>query len=1106
MRPARLGLALLAAAALSAGAAERACAVTDSVLVRVGGDLAGRTGDYIDVPVTVDLSGAPGRQLGSYGGQLTWNPAVLAFVQIDNGTFAAPQVNSTAADSGRLVLAAVQPTGAGGVVTLFVARFYVLSDTAESNVAIAINEMSASAASVTAFENLLPLVRYVQGTFCRSLGRWGDVNGDGQVNSLDALVALSVVVGIPVDTTIMTPALADVDGDGAITSRDALIMLSYAVGLPVTGFRVLLPAAGACATGAATTLAVSPDSIELEAGQGVAVSVQASDASGRAVPADSVTWTSSNPAVAGYDAVGGQVLGRSAGVATLTAQLGPGVQGTLKVSVLARRTTWYVDVQRALNAPVQVGSQAWPFQYIGDAVGIAQSGDTVLVAGGTYEEEVDANVSVVLLGDSTNRPVLDPRGGSYWSTYDDALSLSSPGTPLVVANFDVRAGAVYLVGHDVTVRNVAVEGLSGTSTSAGLEISSGNYTPAPSPQAGARLAFLSGQSLGNVLVSGVVVSGDSLATGILVDQADTATLVGNTVSRASAGTSVTCGGGPSASSGILVVEASVSVLRGNTVVNPVCQGIGAYDQTQSQAASDIGRTIISANRVSGATGIGIGAAARLVALDHNAVRNTGLIAGQQSYGQSVGIHTGQLYNGEQGVLAPDSVTSVADTILSSGGRGFAVDTAGSVVVDSMVVANTGLDSSGYYEGYGYGYGDAVDLNLGGAFVVRHSHLSTPLFDNAIFSCNGGTSLRTLGNRIVNSGYAGISTVPCSESGIGVDSLFSTADTILDSYASGILATYTPYTFVDAAVVDSAGNFNAIDVDDGGYLRVQNSSARRSYYAGVRGYYMNHVEIVGDTLVGNLSNGIYLESVGDSVLVQGNRIDSTLYTGIWLNGSVNAIVDSNRVVNNGTNGILFGASGGVVTRSRFQNNGWEGVQVADVGECCGYDSVVVRQSVIEASDTAGAGVYSSYGSVLDAAFNYWGDSAGPTCKAEFNVGGCSPNATVGDSIATTGVIFTPYLAAEPSPAPPAPPARTPVLAAMRAASGIQARAAGLRGRASNGSAGSAKPSHPRPHAVFGLGRGILPATVARGPAQPRAGAQSRHAPVKVSGIRLKLRRP
>ncbi len=58
--------------------------------MRVGGDLAGRMGQTIDVPITVDLSGAPGRQLGSYRSQLTWNPALLELVQVKAGNFAAP--------------------------------------------------------------------------------------------------------------------------------------------------------------------------------------------------------------------------------------------------------------------------------------------------------------------------------------------------------------------------------------------------------------------------------------------------------------------------------------------------------------------------------------------------------------------------------------------------------------------------------------------------------------------------------------------------------------------------------------------------------------------------------------------------------------------------------------------------------------------------------------------------------------------------------------------------------------------------------------------------------------------------------------------------------
>jgi hypothetical protein len=195
VRAARYLVSLLGTTALMLLVARPARADADSVLVRVGGDLSARAGDHIDVPVTVDLSGAPGRALGSYNARLSFNSAILQFQGAGPGNFAAPQINT---DSGRVRLAAVLPAGASGVVTIFVARFYVVADSAQSPVTVAFDGMSA-----TPPENLVPLLRIVPGTFCRSLGRWGDVNGDGQSNSFDALVALSVVVGIPVDTTTM---------------------------------------------------------------------------------------------------------------------------------------------------------------------------------------------------------------------------------------------------------------------------------------------------------------------------------------------------------------------------------------------------------------------------------------------------------------------------------------------------------------------------------------------------------------------------------------------------------------------------------------------------------------------------------------------------------------------------------------------------------------------------------------------------------------------------------------------------------------------------------------------------------------------------------------
>ena len=1074
MKPGRVVLAFLAATLAAVVLPARALADADSVLVRVGGDLTARAGDTIDVPVTVDLSGAPGRQLGSYTAQFTWNPNVLLLEAINNGTFAPPQVNGAASDSGRLQLTAAQPAGAGGVVTVFVVRFYVLSDSAPSSVTVSFSEMSATSTSVTPFEVLLPLLRYVQGTFCRSLGHWGDVNGDGQANSLDALVALSVVVGIPVDTTVMKPALADVDGDGQVTSRDALIILSAAVGLPVTGYRVLLPAAGGCATGAATTLAVTPDSIELEAGQGVAVVVQATDASGRAVPTDIVTWTSSNPAVAGYDPAKGAVQARSAGIATLTAQLGPGVRGTLKVSVLARRTTWYVDVQRALNAPVQVGAQAWPFQFIGDAAAIAQDGDTVLVASGTYEEIVSTGTAVTVLGDSTNRPVIDPRGVPYnWFPYDNAFYVGASGAPLVLANFVVRAGSVYLSGLGVSVRNVAIEGLSGTSGTA-LEISSSYNESAPA-------------NPGNVLVSNVAVTADSVNSGILVDLADTATIVNSSAIRSVPGGAVEgfCGYGGYTGGGITIQQASVSLLSGNTVINPACQGIGVFDYPSVFVTSDLGRATITGNRVTGAPGMGIAVGTREVALGHNAVKNVGS-PGSGNTGAGI-------YVFDDG-LAPDTVTSLGDTIQNSSARGFVIDTATTAVLDSLVVDSVGQN------GYGGDFG--VQFKSGGRYALRHSHVSNTLSDDAVTACGAHAVLRTNGNRITGAGWDGISVYNqygCSgrESNISPDTLISTSDTITDSYTGAIYVSNARYAVVDSAVVDSAGTTSSgIDIEQGAWMRVSNSSVRRASYTGIYVYEVNHTEILKNSTVADSTNGIYVYGAVDSVLVQGNSVDSSGAEGIYLDGTINVAMDSTKVTASGASGVSIGfMSGGLITRSRFEGNARYGLERPS--NCCNTDSVVVRQSAIEGNLLGGIGNFDTEmsESIFDADSNYWGDPNGPRCAAFIE--GCSGLSVTGDSITTNNVLFDAWLSgAPPTPAPPfrvlASRAASRTASAARPATVTRAAAhASPSARKAQRAGGTATPTAARPAMVAA-------------PHVRRIAPAPWHRPIHAAGIKISRR--
>ena len=69
----------------------------------------------------------------------------------------------------------------------------------------------------------------------------GGVNGDGAVNSTDALIILSADVGI--NTSQYCPMnCGDVNGDGCVNSTDALIILSYDVGISVP----YLVGSGAC--------------------------------------------------------------------------------------------------------------------------------------------------------------------------------------------------------------------------------------------------------------------------------------------------------------------------------------------------------------------------------------------------------------------------------------------------------------------------------------------------------------------------------------------------------------------------------------------------------------------------------------------------------------------------------------------------------------------------------------------------------------------------------------------------------------------------------------------------------------------------------------------
>ncbi len=1108
----RLAAALCAGLLSLAGAAPARAAAADSVLVRVGGQLSARAGDNISVPITVDLSGAPGRALGGYRAVLRFNPALLYFQGAQDGGFATPQVNSTySTDSGKVVLAALQPSGASGTVVLFNAKFWVQSDTGQSPVTITFEEMTATATSVTPFEDLTGLLRIVNGTFCKSRGLWGDANSDGYANSLDALVALSSVVGIPIDTTLMKPALTDVDGDGRVTSRDALIILSYAVGLPVSGYRVLLTAPGACGTGSPITIVVTPDSVELQAGQAAYVQLDARDSTGRSVTVDSGTVVSSDPSVAAFlnGNSGANVQARAPGVATFTVRLGPGVAATFKVTVIARRTTWYADVQRARNAPTQTGTQALPFEFIGDALLVAHDGDTVRVASGTYEEVVSQRVSVALLGDSVNRPIIEPRGAPTWYSWYDAVDLGSYTGKVEFSNFVVRAGMVYLDAHDFVVRNVQLDGNSTELNAfAMLELYGENLTPATAPAAAGPMRSAGPVNLGNVLVDGVVVHADSTYSGIVVVRADSVEIRNSSVTRTLAGTSPTCGPTSASETGILVTQASVSYIHDNVVTNPYCQGIGAFDLQNDVLAGDLGQVTVSRNRVTGAPSRGIVAGGRTVKLDHNAVRSTG-VPGIRTYGATAGVEIVQTY-GSNGDIAPQSVVSLGDSVLSSGGRGFVVDTTVAGSIDSLVVDGVAHDSSGTASG--------VELAGGGTYTLTHSHVSNALFAEGVYYTGENTVLHSRGNRIVNvdngiTAYQGCYCAPPARpsgpaqaaggpgpmrSGApytgGPDSLVSIADTVLGAGSNAFYPRFGLYARVDSAVVDSAyyGVY-------GYYLNrldVTRSALRHTSY-GVSPWFVDSVSVLADTVLGN-TNGMYVYSVLDSVTIRHSLFDSSSAEGIVLQYAT-VRMDSSAVTHSGYGIRPYYSSGVRVRWSRFQANG--------VGIDLGINAIL--RSRVDSSNFLGNGVGAKneaapYGDSLFAINNYWNDANGPRCDSL--VTGYKCTGTVGDTIVSAAITAIPFLgSAAPSPAAPSrpvlaaiprllasvrltpQPARLPIPLAPATETAATLRAAAARAA----SAPMAAPSGPRERRQYAPAWHRPRAARQTSPAAATAGSATRH---------------
>jgi len=437
---------LLAAALLPAGLAAQGIPVTVGV-----GAIESGAGAF-DLPVTVDMSGRT-ELLGSFVITLRWNPAVLQSGGGVSGAFGDLTVNEDSAADGVLRLTGVNPGGMGGLITLAVGRFTVLVDDT-TTFRVSVQELYAAGTFADLSADAVAIDRLYCGA---SAGRWGDVNGDGAVNGADALIVLTESVGL--DVSQFATGFGDVDESGVRNPRDALIILSFAVGIPTVPFRVGQSAGGAvCSPPGALSYAVNPAAAEALVGQEVSYFAFGLDSAGAALALRNVTWTSSNPAVAGVDGAGlAATVG--AGTTTITALQNDTVIATGTLTVAAARRTHWVDALAA-GARNRLGSSGHPWASLEEAVPLTAAGDTIRLRPGRHAGAT-LDRRLTLVGDTAGgRPLPRLVSANVAGTLDTVLVLASAGRvelrDLLVDTAYI--GVLALATDTVLLRGVEVRG------------------------------------------------------------------------------------------------------------------------------------------------------------------------------------------------------------------------------------------------------------------------------------------------------------------------------------------------------------------------------------------------------------------------------------------------------------------------------------------------------------------------------------------------------------------------------------------------------------------------------------------------------------------------
>ena len=319
---------------------------------------------------------APPAKLGGWTIDVQYNPSV---VQVTGCTGSNGSTCNTAFASNTVRVTGSSATGLSGSQPLASLSFQAAAGTMTGN-------SSALTPIIQSFTDpsnaTISPTTATPGTI--TVGKLGDVNGDGVVTSVDALCVLRIVVGLPATTNcpIPPPGNPDINGDGQVTSVDALCILRGVVGLPATANcpAIAAPVSQPASSSAASAARTAPEQTTREPAGGGSTEITLSPQTLRTAPGERATlrvqarvlsgalgaWTielhyePSALQIAGCQAANGSLCNASFanGVVRISGASAAGLSGDQMLATLTVEASRASSVQVRVNTLTNAGGQA----------------------------------------------------------------------------------------------------------------------------------------------------------------------------------------------------------------------------------------------------------------------------------------------------------------------------------------------------------------------------------------------------------------------------------------------------------------------------------------------------------------------------------------------------------------------------------------------------------------------------------------------------------------------------------------------------------------------------------------------------------------------------